>query len=177
MKKLEYLNPQSTQTLLEGIRELRTAESAEANAADNVAPELVDDIDAHDAIHVLFGCPTNLFGEIIAHVWTAFGTTMTMRDMHRVNRHNDHRQVLAKIGHGRLLKTWLFSLPRIVVTLLRVLRMKRRWPAEDYGTYLDQRLCDLRDNFGIRLPNPLLTDQPGAGAALRNVRSHVPSSG
>ncbi|MDJ0707182.1 MAG: hypothetical protein QNJ46_28235 [Leptolyngbyaceae cyanobacterium MO_188.B28] len=174
MKTLEYLNPRSTQTLLEGIWELRVAEGAEADAAENVAPELVDDIEVHDAIHVLFGCPTNLAGEIIAHVWTLFGTTMSVRDMGRVNMHDDHRQVLAKIGHGRLLKMWFYSVPRIIITLFRALRMKRRWPAEDYRLYLDQRLCDLRKDFGIRLSSPSPTDQRGGGAALRTVRSHSP---
>lgn len=174
LKQLEYLNPKSTQTLLEGIRELRAAEEAEANAAENVAPELFDDIEVHDAIHVLFGCPTNLFGEIIAHVWTAFGTTMKVRDMHRVNRHDDHRKVLAGIGHRRLLRTWLCSLPRIAATLIRAMRMQCRWPAEDYRAYLDQRLCDLRENFAIRLPTASPTGKFRAGAALRYVRSHHP---
>lgn len=91
MKYLEYLKPTSNQTLREGIAELRRAEGAENDAAECMAPELLTDIDTHDAIHVLFGCPTNLAGEIVAHVWTAFGTTVSMQDMHRVNQHRDHK--------------------------------------------------------------------------------------
>lgn len=170
MAALNYLNPQSIQTLRQGIYEFYQAEVAENDASDTVAPELLADIDMHDAIHVLFGCPTHLGGEILAHVWTAFGTTVPLQAMHRVNRHPDHRNVLAEIGHRHLLKTWLKSIPQILMTVIRGLRMKRRWPAEHYVVYLDQHLCDLRQEFGIHLPPPSSSGKR-AGAALRTVRS------
>lgn len=151
MKNLMYLDPNSTQTLREGIRELRTYEGATHDASENVALDLADAIDMHDAIHVLFGCPTSLFGEIIAHVWTALGTTVKMQEMHRVSRHDDHRQALSKIGYRRLIATWLVNFPSILTTLICAMRMQLRWPAEDFILYLDQRLCDLRENFGICL--------------------------
>lgn len=169
----EYLNPRSRQTLREGVLELRAAEGADGDAADNVAADLIDDIDVHDAIHVLFACSTDLTGEIIAHAWTLFGTTMELRDMRRVNMHEDHRAVLARIGHRHLLGMWLRTVPGIAATVTRALRMKRRWPAEEYTEYLDMRLCDIRAAFGIKLPEvPLRGHRSGpAGAALRNVRT------
>ena len=171
MKNLNYLNPKATQTLCQAVSELRVSEGAAGDAAGQVAPDLVADINGHDVIHVLFACPTNLKGEILAHVWTAFGTTTKVRDMHRVNMHDDHRAVLADIGHRKLLRTWIRSLPEILITLFRVLRMKRQWPAEDYRSYLDCRLCDLRDEFGIRLPSLPPSGDSQAGSLLRQVRS------
>ncbi|WP_212666734.1 hypothetical protein [Acaryochloris marina] len=132
IKPLEYMRPNTCITLREGIQELRKSEGLE-----NVTPDLVDILDVHDAIHVLFACPTNLTGEISAHIWKIFGTTMKMADMHRVNRHEDHRQVLAKIGHSKLIRTWFKSIPYIVATLFRSFRMKRRWPAGDYALFMD----------------------------------------
>lgn len=179
MKTRNYLEPHSTQTLREGIAELRRVEGADADAAEHFAPELLHDIDTHDAIHVLFACPTTLAGEIIAHVWTAFGTTASLHDMHRVNAHRDHRAVLAQIGHARLLRTWLKNLPRIVTTLLNSHRMTCRWPVEEMSASLDRRLCDLRAKFGIRLPKPpravVRADESSGGAALRTIRKKVPS--
>jgi hypothetical protein len=175
---MNHLRPDSTQTLREGIAELRRAEGAGTDAAETFAPELKRDIDAHDAIHVLFACPTSLVGEIIAHVWTVFGTTARMADMHRVNAHGDHRAVLAQIGHGRLLRTWLRSLPRILAAICSARRMKRRWPVEQWESFLDQRLCDLRRDFGIRLPKPSASPPaPGraGGAALRTIRAGFPN--
>ncbi len=173
MKNLKYMSIDSAQTLREAVFELRFAEKAEKDAAQYVAAELLDDVDVHDAIHVLFGCSTNLRDEVIAHVWTVFGTTMKMKDMARVNLHKDHRQVLSNIGHGRVLKTWAWAVPQITSVILRAVKMKRRWPVEEYSSFLDQRLCDIRKSFNI---HPLPSSGGGnisSGAALRSVRTHA----
>jgi hypothetical protein len=171
---LQYLHPNCTLTLREGIAELRAAEGVENDAVENVAKDLVADLNVHDAIHVLFACPTNLNGEISAHVWTIFGTTLSMKDMHRVNMHDDHRQVLAEIGHRKLILRWFRSLPNIAMTFYRTRRMKKRWPADGFLAYLDVPLSDLRSQFGIRLPNAIQSEKEethNSGAAVRNVRS------
>ena len=173
-KRLRYLNPDCSLTLREGIRELRRAEGADNDAAANVAPELAHDLNVHDAIHVLFGCPTSLAGEVIAHVWTGFGTTARPSDLHRVTSHEDHRQVLSRIGHGRLLRMWLRSLPRIVATLFNAGRMSRRWPVEELEAFLDRPLDEIRREYGIRIGSR--SKPPGdaprqAGAALRSLRA------
>jgi len=175
-KQMKYLAPDSTQTLREGVAELRQVEGPEGDAAESFAQELRQDIDVHDAIHVLFGCPTTLAGEIIAHVWTAFGTTASIADMHRVNAHGDHRAVLASIGHWRLFRTWLASLKPIATTLRNTRRMTQRWPVERMAEFYDRRLVDIRDEFGIRLVGRRIPPggTPSTGAALRHVRRKRP---
>ena len=172
-KILHYLDPSASMSLREGIAELRAAEGADGDAVENVAPELIPDLDVHDAIHVLFACPTNLTGEISAHIWTLFGTTMRMKDMHRVNMHQDHRKVLTEIGHRRLIRTWFMNIPHIVATLFRSFRMSSKWPADKYADYLDVPLSELRHQFNIRLPKRQWGTQSegSAGAALRHIRS------
>jgi membrane-bound lytic murein transglycosylase MltF len=154
-------------TLREGIAELRGAEGAEGDAANQVAPELARDLDVHDAIHVLFACPTSVAGEVIAHVWTLFGTTAKLADLHRVNAHQDHRKVLAQIGHWKLVKAWVRSLPRIVGTFRRTGRMARRWPVEQMEVFLDRPLVDIRREFGIQLPEFPRAAASGSGGAAR----------
>ena len=172
-KTLEYLKPDTRMTLGEGIRELRAAEGAENDATQNMDPELLADLDMHDAIHVLFACSTDLAGEIRAHIWTALGTTVKMKDMHRVTKHQDHRQVLADIGHATLIGTWLKNSPRLLATMFRSLRMSRRWPAADYASYLGVPLVELRQAFGIILPPPAAQHGSSSrgGAGLRHVGS------
>lgn len=174
-KSLRYLSPDCRLTLREAIQELRQAEAPGDDAAANVAPELSDDLDAHDAIHALFGCPTSLHGEVTAHVWTVFGTTAKLGDLHRVTSHADHRRVLAEIGHLRLLKRWFFSLPAIVGTVARAHRMTKRWPVEQLPSFLDRPLDDIRREYGIhfRPASPNRRSPRQAGAALRNVRGRV----
>ena len=169
-KSLRYLDPSATITLHEGIRELRDAEGADGDAVENVAPELIPDLEIHDAIHVLFACGTDLTGEISAHIWTLFGTDLPIKEMHRVNMHQDHRQVLADIGHRKLLVRWLRNIPHLFATIWRSLRMTRKWPAKDYAQYLDTPLIELRDQFNIRLPAQRTGKQTrgSAGAAVRH---------
>lgn len=169
---LEYLRPNTCITLREGIQELRQAEGVKNNAAENITPELADILDVHDAIHVLFACQTNLMGEIKAHIWKVFGTTLKLQEMHRVNRHQDHRKVLAKIGHGRLIRTWFQSILTIAITLFRATQMKQRWPAEDYALFLDTPLTELRKQFGLHLPPQKKASNNSShstGAAVRHI--------
>ena len=83
-RNCRYLSQDCPMTLREGIEELRKAEGAAEDASTKVSAELSRDLGIHDAIHVLFGCRTDLAGEVVAHVWTVFGTTARIRDLHRV---------------------------------------------------------------------------------------------
>lgn len=150
MKPLNYLIPASAQTLQEGMEELRLAEM-ENDAAEDISPELARDIDEHDAIHTLFACSTDLKGEILAHVWSVFGTTMNVKQMKKVNVHQDHRFALREIGHFKLLITWLSSMPSIIRTILCARRMSKKFPIAEYEQFLDRELCELRKEFQIRL--------------------------
>lgn len=150
--QLNYLKPDSTQTLREAIAELRDAEGVN-DQSEEVALELNFDLDVHDAIHCLFACSTNVGGEIEAHVWSAFGTTLSSSEMRRVTGHEDHRKALAEIGHFRLIRTWFTRLPRIIGTIVRSRKMSQRWPAQDFEAFLDRALADIRRDYNIQLPH------------------------
>ncbi|XGV97248.1 MAG: hypothetical protein ACAF41_31560 [Leptolyngbya sp. BL-A-14] len=165
----QYFDPTSNQTLYEALLELRVLEGAD-DAAVNLAPELLDDVEIHDVIHVLFACSTDLAGEVIAHIWAVFGTTYDVREMARVNMHQDHQDVLASIGHARLLSMWVSRIPEIVKTLYRANRMVKRFPAQEYTQYLDKPLVEIREEFGIRLTAPSKAqEKKSSGAALRTL--------
>ncbi len=170
-RRLNYINPSSSQTLLQGIQELRAAEGADGDATENVSEDLLNTIEVHDVIHVLFACPTNLSGEISAHVWTIFGTTMTVREMHSVNRHMDHKAVLKQIGHRKLVKRWLKAIPTLVGIFNRSRKMFKQWPANEFKVYLDRPLNEIRSEFNIKLPTPTSSEGNSGGAALRHIRT------
>jgi hypothetical protein len=175
---LQYLQPDSPQTLRAGIAELRAAEGVDHDAAAQVSPELRHDLDVHDAIHVLFGCPTTLRGEIAAHVWTLCGTTLPLREMHRVAGHADHRAVLRTIGYRKLIRTWFQGFGTIVMTTWRSCRMTHRLEIASLPTMYDRPLSELRAELGIRFPPTKQSSGNRAsgestttgGAALRHVR-------
>lgn len=173
---LDYFDPHCRQTLRTALAELRAAEGADQDAASQMAPELIRDLDIHDAIHVIFGCSTDLPGEVLAHVWTILGTSARVRDLHRVMSHRDHREALAKIGHGPLLRMWITSIPRIASTMWRASRMTRRLRIEDMASLLDQPLAEIRHHHGIRLPRQSPGSKPSIGAAVRKIRRDRASS-
>lgn len=165
----KYLDPTSKQTLNEALQELRRLEGTD-DAVVNLAPELRSDIEIHDVIHVLFACKTNLASEVIAHIWTVFGTTYNVQEMVRVNMHQDHRDVLARIGHIRLLRMWIYRIPEILQTLYRANRMVKRFPVQEYARYLDKQLMEIREEFGIGLTASSITQETQhSGAALRTL--------
>lgn len=150
MEMLLYLQANSQQTLKEAIGELRAFElDLQNDYASSISHELARDIDEHDAIHALFACTTNLKGEILAHVWTMFGTTMAVNQMHKVNNHQDHKKALKEIGLFKLLATWLFLIPTILRIVRRAKNMKKKFPISEYQLYLDEKLWVLRSDFGI----------------------------
>lgn len=148
-KALNYTNLLSILSLRDGIEEFRKLE-VQQDEAERLADDLIKDINEHDAIHTLFGCTADLKGEILAHVWTYFGTTTDMEQMKRVNRHEDHKQALREIGHLRLMRTWFFNIPSIIATIRNAKKMHKKFPAADYKGYLDAPLKEIREEFNIK---------------------------
>lgn len=105
--------------------------------------------DMHDAVHVLFDCGTSLEDEIAAHVWMRFATTANIRDMHRAVANQEHRKVLAGLGHGTVVRTWLRMLPRIVAIIVRAQRMPRRIPFDELEQLKSRTVAQIRVEHGL----------------------------
>ncbi len=179
MKAPSYLDPACRLTLRQAIAELREFEGVENDAAAQVAAELSNDLDVHDVIHVIFGCETNVAGEVLAHGWTIFGTRVSMHDLHRVNMHADHRQALRQIGHLRLLRTWVLNLPLILKTIYRARRMKRLLDPAEFPSLMDWPLVEIRSSLGVQLdrpPSDFGDRRDSLGAAVRHVRRPLKQS-
>ena len=147
MTTLDYMHPDSTATMREAIEELRAAEGAEGDMSET--GELTPKMQPHDAVHVLFGCGTNLFGEVRAHMWMLLGTTARMAEMHQTATSKDHRSVLKDIGYLQLLSIWLRAVPAFVTIAFRSRRMNSKWPIDELPAFLDRRLSDIRAEYRI----------------------------
>lgn len=153
----EYQHPDSTMTLRQALAELR---GAEADVSETVSVETAAALEAHDIVHILFGLDISDLDEVVAHGWMLFGTTLSMADMHEVARHRDHRQLAARMGHGRRAGLFLRALPRLVRATFRARRMAKAWPWMDFDRHLDRPLADLRREFGIVLDTPTQKPRP-----------------
>lgn len=146
---LKYFDPTSTMTLREAIQELRVAEGRSSDISIKMSTEIVQVFEYHDAVHVLFGCSTTIQDEIAAHVWMVFGTTAKLSKMHRAVANREHRNVLSGIGHLKLIGIWINCLPRIFSIIAKCSRMKKRLVLEEFVLLKEQRLCDIRREYGI----------------------------
>ena len=112
---LNYLRQNSELTLFEGVQELRTFEGNQNNDRVEVSsPEFKEKLHGHDIIHSLFGCSTDIKGEIKVHLWMIFGTTTKMSEIKQALGSKDHKDTLKEIGHLKLVKRWLYAFPMAI---------------------------------------------------------------
>lgn len=142
-----YSELNSTITLEQAIRELRQREEKSDTPIKMSA--ISQTFEQHDAIHVLFGCGTTIKDEIAAHIWMLFGTTAKLNQMHQAVADQEHRNVLANIGHLKLIGIWITCLPRILSIIIKCSRMKKRLALEELEKLKKLPLWEIRRQYGI----------------------------
>ncbi|AFY70005.1 hypothetical protein Pse7367_1721 [Thalassoporum mexicanum PCC 7367] len=134
-------------TLGEAIQSLRISD----DDMTNTMVEISQAFEQHDAVHLLFNCGTSMQDEIAAHIWMVFATTVNISEMHRAVSNQEHRNVLASIGHPKLIGIWLLCLPRIISIIFKSLRMKKRLALDELSQLKGQSIIEIRQEHGIIL--------------------------
>lgn len=154
-ESMKFLKQDSVQTLQEGLNELY-ANAPEVHRTSVTKGKFFQD---HDLTHVLFGCDTSIYGELDLKAWILFGTNISTREL-RDYANDEEVQKLNKEGEAllggkflSLLKIIFVFLPQFFMSwLLRVRKMKKKWPhSQVTEKMMSQRLCDLRDEYGIKI--------------------------
>jgi hypothetical protein len=147
---LAYQAPDSRMTLREGLAEYFRQSGALMDPAE-LPMDLGLGLRSHDAAHVIFGCDTTLLGEVILVRWSLFGVTGSLRPyligLRRRETRGLFRDAAAAFRPAMLWRMVKYA----TIAVVRSLRMRERWPFEDYAQYLDQPLCKIRERFGIRV--------------------------
>jgi hypothetical protein len=146
----EYFGSDSSITLGEAMQKMGLSEP-EGNMANKISPDIAQALELHDAVHILFNCSTSIQDEIAAHVWVVFATTVKVSEMHRAVAKQEHHDVLAGIGHLKLMGIWFTSLPRIISIIFKSLRMKKRLAVEELFRLKEQPVLEIRREHGIVL--------------------------
>ncbi len=100
---------------------------------------------------LIFGCDTSLRGEIAAHAWMAFGTTAPIADMHHAVANQNPKTVLAEIGYGTLMTTWLTMLPTLLDIFWKTRWMRKKIDYYRLDALLGRTIADIRVDHGIRV--------------------------
>ncbi len=143
-----YQRALSSQTLREGLAEYEQRNPT-LNDARVATHDGADFFRCHDAVHVVFGCDTSLLNEAMADAWTLFGTTVTLKRFYGFMKIEEHQEIIGKLGWLVVVRTFFQSVPLVLRIIYRSTKMKKAWPWDDYPTYLDVSLRDIREEFGI----------------------------
>lgn len=145
----KYLGYDPSITLGAAIQQMRASEPEDF--ATQASAEMMRSLEQHDAVHILFDLGTSIQDEIAAHIWMMLATTANVSQMHRAVATQEHRSVLAGIGHLQLLGIWCSSLPRIIAIVFKSWRMKRKIAVEDLSALKQQSVLTIRQDHGIVL--------------------------
>ena len=144
-------------TLAEGLEEYRAYLQA------NGKKQLIDDpgstiIRDHDATHVIFGLDTSIEQESMLDSWVFLGTKWKLKELLAYNKLPEIKQLYKDFWHDpgyfKLILTAIKLLPIKLKILKRTKQMNKKWPFVSPDSLMDQKVCDLREEFGIKILAP-----------------------
>ncbi len=157
MSNLSFQSQDCKITLAEGIEEYRAYLRA------NGKKQLVDEpgstiIRDHDACHVIFGLDTSIEQESMLDSWVLTGTSWKLKELLAYNKLPEVRQLFKDLRHD----PGYFKFVLMVVKLIpiqfkirkRTRQMSKKWPFVSPDFLMNQRVCDLREEYGIKILAP-----------------------
>lgn len=142
-----FESPTSTQTLAEGLAEYFATHPG-LKRGEDLSPEAREFFQAHDAVHVVYGCGTSMSDEAVVKLVSLFGTTAGLRILrgYRLHESLDIYRQLPLFGTLAA----LFLAPCLITrTWRRCQRQRMPWPWSGHESYLAVPLREIRDRLGI----------------------------
>ena len=157
MANLSFQSQNCNITLAEGIEEYRAYLQA------NGKKQLIDSpgstiIRDHDATHVIFGLDTSIEQESMLDSWVITGTSWKLKELMAYNKLPELKQLYKDFwndpGYLKLVLTAIKLIPIKFKIWKRTRQMSKKWPFVSPDSLMNQRVCDLRDEFGIKILTP-----------------------
>ena len=157
MTNLSFQSQNCNITLAEGLEEYR------AYLRTNGKKQLIDKpgstiIRDHDATHVMFGLDTSIEQESMLDSWVFLGTKWKLKELLAYNKLPELKQLYKDFWHDpgyfKLIMTAIKLLPIKLKIRKRAKQMNKKWPFVSPDSLMNQRVCDLREEFGIKILAP-----------------------
>ena len=154
MTNLSFQSQNCDITLAEGLEEYRAYLQA------NGKKQLVDApgstvIRDHDATHVMFGLDTSIEQESMLDSWVFLGTKWKLKELLAYNKLPEIKQLYKDFWHDpgyfKLFLTTIRLLPIKLKIRKRAKQMNKKWPFVSTDSLMEQKVCDLREEFGIKI--------------------------
>jgi hypothetical protein len=157
MINLSFQSQNCDITLAEGLEEYRAYLQA------NGKKQLIDApgstiIRDHDVTHVIFGLDTSIEQESMLDSWVFLGTKWKLKELLAYNKLPEIKQLYKDFwrdpGYFKLIMTTIKLLPIKLKIRKRAKQMNKKWPFVSPDFLMDQKVCDLREEFGIKILTP-----------------------
>ena len=157
MTNLSFQSQDCKITLAEGLEEYRAYLQA------NGKKQLIDSpgstiIRDHDATHVMFGLDTSIEQESMLDSWVITGTSWKLKELLAYNKLPELKQLYKDLWHDpgyfKLYLTVMKLIPIKFKIWKRARQMNKKWPFVSPDSLMNQRVCDLREEFGIKILTP-----------------------
>ena len=154
MTNLSFQSQDCKITLAEGLEEYRAYLQA------NGKKQLVDEpgstiIRDHDATHVIFGLDTSIEQESMLDTWVFLGTKWKLKELLAYNKLPELKQLYKDLWHDPGYFKLYMAVIKLVPTKLKIRKrakqMNKKWPFVSPDHLMDQRICDLREEYGIKI--------------------------
>ena len=144
-------------TLAEGLEEYRAylRANGKKQLIDKPGSTIIRD---HDATHVIFGLDTSIEQESMLDSWVFLGTKWKLKELLAYNKLPELKQLYKDFWHDpgyfKLIMTAIKLLPIKLKIRKRAKQMKKKWPFVSPDSLMNQRVCDLREEYGIKILSP-----------------------
>lgn len=108
-------------------------------------------LDRHDSIHVLFALDTSVPQEAMSDAFTMFGTDATWSDLKEYFSLPESKKLIAEFGWPKLLGLSLLSILKVIGTIFKARRMKRKWVWNGYELWLEPRCLQSARNSALTM--------------------------
>jgi ubiquinone biosynthesis protein Coq4 len=110
-------------------------------------------VKAHDITHIIFGCDTNLLGELRVQLWTKFGVkSFGWRETLMYARDKESKVLIKNpIGFYAMFKFFLKNINSIWLVRRQAKLFSKKWEYFQEDKYMTRTIGDIRQEFNIQL--------------------------
>ncbi|MGK7955251.1 MAG: hypothetical protein AB4063_08320 [Crocosphaera sp.] len=150
IKSLRYQEQNSSLTLRQGLKEYYANNPNLFNIDNASTTEIGSYLRNHDISHVVFGTTTSLADEFLQDIWTFLAIDVNKKNyIFDFIKTDESKQLFQSLQFTESIKAIVTVLPLLPSLILRSLKMVKKWHWQDWESYLDLPLSEIRNEFNI----------------------------
>ena len=157
MTNLSFQSQNCDLTLEEGLEEYRSylQFNGKKQLIDKPNSTIIRD---HDATHVVFGLDTSLEQESLLDSWVLWGCQWKFKELFAYQKLPElkelNKYLQKEVGYLKLVLIVFKLIPLKRRIRRRTKAMNKKWPFSSQDSLMNQIVCDLRKEYGIKILEP-----------------------